>query len=215
MAHQVLIFATAGSPAAYDMSDAFSTSLLRIKIPYPCFNPPSVAWATENFQMLVDETAQGSPGNIRYYSEQLLENIWQGVKNDPRWLELSANERVDPPSIIQEGEHSITCSPFNRLDIEFLQIPERLDYWWNSYSFAKFGVLMLGSSPRSMPAIWLNSPFCSIPCKIGTDFTVILPPGAIASIQPVPPVQPPQLEWDHFGGAGVWPDPARDMFVAA
>jgi len=212
VAHLVQLYSIDGVTANKDQADALCTAHLIVQIPYPCFNPPSIQYASTTYNIMSDESYQGLVGVTQEHRETVLENIWQGVKNDPRWLQLSSTDRPWGSVVVPEGQNTYTFGAFNRLDFSFITIPDTIDYWWNSYDFCKLGLVMLGSDVKSMPAVFLNSRDCSIPCAPSREVTVVLAPGCSAVMTPVPPVEPPQLAWTSFAGSGLWPDPARLMF---
>lgn len=102
-----------------------------------------------------DDDVHGSGGESDSL-QNWLELIWQNAKRD--WQRYNLLQNSETPDVILTDARGTFHVPLLRaIDINFLSVPQGVDFWWNSESFGKFGYISpISDVVFNNSQIWIN-----------------------------------------------------------
>lgn len=163
---------------------------------------------TETFGIAWDDSFHGTNALVNEIVN-VLSNLWTNLHTMYRTFK-AVDFGQQHPFFLQSQSNLIPADSVALVQLSVFQIPDKVDYWWNTGSFAKFGYFSPGSGIYNYPQQWINFAFESFEVEQASvnQFIVnFVSDGFLANGFWYPRAEPPPITaFDAFGNNYVYDD---------
>lgn len=124
----------------HQLADALEVDGFDHQIPYIDVASQSVMYNERIIGVIGDNTLGSSTALA------VAETLWQGVKNDPRWLAYTDPTKDVGGQLLQPGNNFLSVNFARALDIEIFQIGPGTNMWFPKSAVGKFGYVAFGDN---------------------------------------------------------------------
>lgn len=190
-----------------ECADPLALRGLSITIPWPDKASSTIQFETRTDFSFMENFYNGS--NLGDPTSDLINRlsaVWCEVISNPGWKDVLEDQPVIN-AFVEGGETFFIGRNLKQVSMIITNISAKINYWWNTDDFGKYGFLQWGRGIYGQPQ-WINSKsFYSVYPEGTTDgFKINLATGLIGVVVARGPLQIPPLQWSTSSGSGQYPN---------